>query len=248
MEFKGLIFSFIGLMLIVCGAIIFGLHRALVSSTEGAVKRLNDEIANATAKQNELSKKLKQADDDLAKRQAEAKELAQKMRSDAEEESKAEREKIVNKARQEGEDIIAKAQGAKEKIQKDLEKEFDVKVVQYGMKILNFILSHKAKGSLDEALINEFLDGLKDVDMSRISPEIKTVELVSLTELDGNMKDKFAKVIKDKLNRDVTINSVVDKELGGGIILKFGSMALDGSVKNLIKEAGNILKQDIENG
>ena len=248
MEFKGLIFSFLGLMFVVCGAIIFGLHRALVSSTEGVVKRLNDEIAAANTKQAELSKKLKQADDDLAKRQAEAKELAQKMRSDAEEASKEERDNIVKKAREEGEEIIAKAKAAKDKIREELQKEFDVKVVFYGMKVLNFILNQKAKGALDRVLIDDFLQRLKEVDMSRISQDIDTVELVTLNPLDDNQKKAFQEIINTKLNREVAINNSIDSELGGGVVLKFGSMALDGSMKNLIKEAGIILQEEIENG
>jgi len=248
MEYSGMILSFLGLMFIVCGTIIFGLHRTLVSSTEGAVKRLNDEIAKANAKQAELSKKLKQADEDLAKRQAEAKELAQKMRSDAEEESKGERDKIVKKARMEGEEIIAKAQGAKEKLRKDLENEFDVKVVHFGMKIINFILSEKGKGALDEILVNDFLENLKDIDMSRIGSEVTSVDLTTLTAVDEQKKKQFSEVLNEKLNRQITINNTVDPELGGGAIIKFGSMALDGSIKNLIREAGVVLQEEVENG
>ncbi len=248
MEFTGLILSFLGLMFVVCGAIIFGLHRTLVSSTEGVVKRLNDEIASANAKQSELSKKLKQADDDLAKRQKEAKELAQKMRSDAEEASKEERDAIVKKARDEGEAIIAKAQGSKDKIRRDLEKEFDVKMVHFGMKVLNFVLNQKAKGVLDGVLIDDFLERLKDVNMSRIGSDVTTVDLITLSPIDDNRKKQFSELIKGKLNREIIINASIDPELGGGTILKFGSMALDGSIKNLIKEAGIVLQEEIENG
>jgi len=248
MEFSGLIFSFLGLMFIVCGAIIFGLHRALVSSTEGVVKRLNEEIDSANAKQAELSKKLKQADDDLAKRQAEAKELAQKMRSDAEEASKEERDTIVKKARTEGEEIIAKAQGAKDKIREDLKKEFDIKMVHFGMKVMNFILNQKAKEALDAVLIDDFLKNLQEVDMSRIGSDVKSVDLITLEPLDESRKKQFMEVIQGKLNREISINASTDSELGGGAIIKFGSMALDGSIKNLIKEAGMVLQEEIENG
>ncbi len=248
MEFKWLIISFVGLMVVVCGAIIVALRWTLLSSTEGAVNRLNEEIAKAETKQAELSKKLRQADEDLAKRQAEAKELALKMRQDAEEETKAEREKIVKKAREEGEAIIAKAKGAAAKVRQDLEKEFDIKVVHFSMKMLNYLLSQKAKGALDRVLVDEFLQRLKEVDMSRIGPEIKVVELITLTPPDEDLKKAFLTVLKEKLQRDIELKCVVDPNLGGGAILKFGSMALDGSVKNLLKESSTILRQEIENG
>src|SRR3989304_9235102 len=133
MEYKEMVVSFLVLMFFVCGVIIFVIHRALISSTDGAVKRLNDEIAKASAKQAELSNKIKKADEELAKRQAEARDLANKMRSDAEQASKEEREKIIAKARAESEQIIAKAQNAKETIRREIQKEMDAKAVNFSM-------------------------------------------------------------------------------------------------------------------
>lgn len=240
------ILKFLVLTAVVSGTIIFFLHRTLISTTEGAVNRLNQEIEKANAKQAELSAKIKQADDELAKRQAEAKKLAEKMKSDAEEQSKAEREKIIGKAREEGEEIIAKAHSATEKIKQEIEKEMEVKIVNYSTDILNDILSEKAKGSLNEVLIDEFLNGLQNVDMSKISPDVKSAELVSLTDVDESIKNRFSQVIKDKLNRDISISAKTDPELGGGVMLKFGSMALDGSLRNLIREKGVAIKEKIE--
>ena len=241
-----LIIKFLFLTALVSGFIIFFLHRTLISSTEGAVKRLNDEIAKATAKQAELTRKLREADEELTRRQAEARQLAEKMRSDAENESRVEREKIVNKARQEGEEIIAKAQGAKEKMRIDLEKEMDAKGIDFAVNILNRVLSQKAKGSLEQVLISDFFESLKSIDMSRITSEVKEVEIVSLNPLPEDTKKQFAAIIKSKLNRDLNVNARVDQNLGGGVMLKFGSMALDGSVRNLLREVATDLKKQVE--
>lgn len=241
-----LIIQFLVLTAIVSGTIIFFLHRALVSSTEGAVKRLNDEIGKATAKQAELSRKLREADEELSRRQAEARQLAEKMRADAENESRAEREKIVKRAREEGEEIIAKAQNAKEKMRIDLEKEMDAKGIDFGMQILNNVLSQKAKGSLDQLLINEFLDNLKNIDMSRITSDVKDVEIISLTQPSDDLKKQVVSIVKSKLNRDLGVVAKVDEKIGGGIILKFGSMALDGSVRNVMRDTVTAMKKQVE--
>ncbi len=241
-----LILKFLVLTAFVSGTIIFFLHRTLIASTEGAVKRLNDEIGKATAKQADLSKKLREADEELSRRQAEARQLAEKMRSDAENESRVESEKIIKKAREEGEEIIAKAQGAKEKMKIDLEKEMDVRGIDFGMRILNSVLSDKAKGSLDSVLIGEFMENLKAIDMSKISSDIKEVEVISLTPISDDVKKQFSLLVKSKLNRELDIVSKVDQNLGGGVVLKFGSMALDGSVRNLMREVVTSMKKDVE--
>jgi len=161
MEFMEFILKFFGITAVVSGVMIFVLYRVFISSTDGAVKRLDDEISKATAKQAELGKKLKDADDELNKKQQEAKELAEKMRSDAEEASKTEREKIINKAREEGEEIIAKAQSSIEKMRVDLEKEIDIKAITRSLEILNQVLSEKAKGALDGILVEQYISGLE---------------------------------------------------------------------------------------
>ena len=245
MQFHWFIFNFFILTLIISGVIIFILHRTLINSTEGAVKRLNEEIAKANEKQVELSRRIKEADEELAKRRAEADALAQKMISQAEEASKAERDKIIQKARQEGEEIIAKAQGNKENLRQELEKEFEVRVIDHGMGILNNILSQKAKGALDEVLQNEFIENLKNIDMSRISPDINSVEVITLNPIDDKVKSKFNQIIKEKLKRDVSLSNTVNPKIGGGVILKFGSLALDGSIQNLIRENGVTIKEKV---
>lgn len=238
MEFKSLIFSFVLLMFIICGGIIFWLKRTLVSSTEGAVSRLNDEIASAKAKETELNKKLDEAEEELKKRLMEAREVATKLRTEAEEETKSERDKIITKAREESEVIIEKAQGAKDKIKLELEKENDIRMIQHSMEVLNKILSDKAKGALDVTLIDEFLENLKNTDMSRISSDIKEAQIISVHPIPQDKLTQLTSIIKEKMEREIVIKTSTDAQIGGGVIVKFGTMALDGSIKNLIREAG----------
>jgi F0F1-type ATP synthase delta subunit len=236
------------LMLFVTGIIIFFLHRFLISSTEGAVKRLNDEIEKAQKRQAELTQKLREADEELNKRRAEAKALADKTRQDTEQEAKAEREKIIAESRKEGEEIISKAQGAAEKLKAELVKEIDSRGVDFALQIMARVLSEKSKGSLNRQLVAEFLDNFKSVDMSRLSLDIQEAELVCTHEIDDKQKVEISQIMKQKLNRELPLKVILDEKLAGGIMVKFGSMAIDGSVRNLLREEGKILKAKIENG
>lgn len=227
-----------GLMFIVTGVIIFFLHRTLVSSTEGAVKRLNEEIAKTNKKQSDLTKKLKEADEELEKRRNEARTLADKMRSDVEEETKKQRDEIIGKARTEGEEIITKAQNAAEKFQKEAEKEIDAKGVDFALKILNSVLSEKAKGAFNEVLISDFLEKLKDFDLSRIGSDVNDLEVITMDQISADLKSRVETITKEKLGRSMQLNNTVDTSIGGGVVIKFGSMAIDGSLKNLLREEG----------
>lgn len=246
MDWKWFVFNFVVLMIFFVGLTVFVIKRTLFSSTDSALKKLDAELSKANAKQAELTRKLKEADEELQKRQKEAAELADRMRNDAEEESKNEREKIISKAREEGEEIISKAQNSKEKLKMDLEKEIDTKVIKISIRILNEILSNNAKESFNDLLIEEFLEKLQNVDMSRISPEIKDADLISVLEVSKDVKEKFGKLIEVKLGRKINVNTSVDSNLGGGMVLKFGSMALDGSLQNLIRETGVRMQEEVD--
>ncbi len=246
LDIRMMILSGLGLLFVVCGVIIFFLHRALVASTEGAVHRLNEEITKTTQKQSELTQKLRKADEELTRRQQEAKELANKMRADAEQESKSERDKIIQKARAEGEEIIAKAQHATEKMKKELEKQMDIKGVKFAMQILNEVMSEKAKGALDQTLISEFVARLKNIDMTMIPSDVKAVDVITMNTIDAAVKSDIAKIVNEKLKRDLEIVVKNDPKIGGGVILKFGSMALDGSLVNSIREKGIAVQEELE--
>jgi F0F1-type ATP synthase membrane subunit b/b' len=231
--------------IVVCISGILIIYSAYISQTKGAVNRLNDEIAKANARQVELNQKIKQADEELEKRRAEAKQLVEKMRSEVEEELKQEREKMITKARQEAEEILIKANNAREKIKNDLEKEFDLRVIEYSVKVLTSVLSEKAKGAFDQTLAQEFLANLESVDMSRITADVTTAEVIAVNALDADFKAKIGNVLKSKLNRAVTVSATTDPLLGGGFVLKFGSMALDGSLRSAMRERGIKMQQQV---
>ncbi len=242
-----LFFQLAILIVVLPGTVIFFLHRTLVSSTEGAVKRLDSEAEQARAKQAELTRKLKEADEELSKRKAEADELTRKMITEAEEKVKEEREKLVKKAREEGEEIITKAQGTKDKIRKELEKEMYLKSIDYSVQILSSVLSDKIKEVLSNRLLEEFVEGLQKVDMSRMGSEVTTAEIITAVAVDDQNKTQINRILNDKLKREIKVNFNLEPQVIGGVVLKFGSLALDGSLRNMIKESAIIAKQKVEN-
>ena len=241
-----LILQFLILTGVISGAIIFALRWAIFNSADGAVKRLDAQTEEARSKQAELSRKIKEADEELAKRQAEAEALTRKMITEAEEKVKEEREKLIHKAREEGEEIITKAQGTRDKIRKELEKEMYLKSIDYAMKILNTVSSERTQGAVANQLFAEFMENLKKVDMSRISAEVATADVLAAHPMENPQQQEITKTLNEKLKREIKINFSVDPQVVGGVILKFGSLALDGSLQNLMKEAAVSWKQKTE--
>src|SRR3989338_3851340 len=169
-----MIIQFLIVQSIFFGILIFILKKVLVSDTEGAVNRLNRDTEKVRAQHKELNEKIKQANEELEKRKAESEALVRKMREEAEEKAKEEREKFLNKVRQEGEEIINKAQRSKDELRKTIEREMDMKAVDFTVTILNEVLSQQAQKSLNDQLFAEFVQRLENVDMEMIGAEVNS--------------------------------------------------------------------------
>ena len=241
-----LIIQFLVLTTIVSGAIIFTLHRVFVSSVEGAKQRLDRDAEAARAREAELNRKIRQADEELAKRKRELDALEQKMKTDLEADATKHKEELVNKARAEAEEIIVKAQNAAEGIRRDIEKQMELKIIDYSVKILDDVLTKKAKAALERDLIDEFIAQLKEVDMSKMSTEIKNVEIVTVNgATDADVK-KIGEIIHTKTGRDMGLTSKAEAGHISGVVLKFGSLQLDGSLKTAIRDNAIALKTVVD--
>lgn len=241
-----LIVQFLVLVFVVSGTILFFLHRVLIASTDGAVKRLNRETESARSKQAELSQKIKEADEELAKRKAEADELVKKMLEDAEESSKNERAEIINKARKEAEEVITKAQRTKDAVRKEIEKQLRTQMTNECIKIMEIVFSEKARQMFSDQLVDEFIEKLKDVDAKQVSLDAETIDVIVSQEISLEVKKKIEDILLSKLERKIAFNYQIDPKICGGAILKFGTLALDGSLANIFTETSAFLKREIE--
>jgi F-type H+-transporting ATPase subunit delta len=68
------------------------------------------------------------------------------------------------------------------------------------------------------------------------------VQVISAYDLAEGAEQKLAEALKTKLERDVRVDTVVDSELLGGVLIRAGDLVIDGSVRgrlNKLAEAMN---------
>ena len=58
-----------------------------------------------------------------------------------------------------------------------------------------------------------------------------SAEVISAAPLTAEQQSELAKVLKDKIGKDVTLNANVDESLIGGLVVKVGSQMIDTSLK-----------------
>ena len=242
----GFVIKIIVLFVFCTGFILFGLHYLLIKPVDGAKQRLDRDAEAARERERELNAKIKEADAELQRRQKEIDLMERKMRQELEEKSAKQKDEIIQKARVEAEEIITKAQNTKESIRRELEKNMEIKMIDYSLKIINDVFSNTVKDVLDKQLFVEFLEQLKNVDMKRLGPDIKTADVISANPLDQTTINAIVQIFKEKASRDIKLNPKIDKSIVGGIILQFESLLLDGSLQNSFKTSANAIKTQVE--
>lgn len=243
-----LVFKFLFLMVIICGGVLFALHHFFISSVEGAKQRLEKDAESARAREAELALKIRQADEELKARKAELDMLETRLKNQIEAEANQKKEELVTKARADAEEIIIKAQNSADALRKDIEKQMEMKILDYATNVLEAVLGNKTKETLEKDLMEEFIEQLKTVDMSKISLEIKQATILTAGPISESNIKRIADIIKNKIQREITFSSKIEKEYIAGVVIQFGSLMLDGSLHQAIKDAAMALKIDIEKG
>ncbi len=234
------------MLIVFLGVTLTALNLLLFKPVEDAKQRLDRDAEAARERERELNQKIKEADTELQRRQKELDIMERKMRQELEEKSAKQKEEMIQKARAEAEEIITKAQNTKEVIRRDIEKNMEIKIIDYSVKVINDVFSNTVKDVLDRQLFGEFIIQLKNVDMSRLGLDVKNADVITANPLDQSALNEISKVFKEKASRDIKLNPKIDKTIVGGVILQFESLLLDGSLQNAFKTSANAIKSQVE--
>jgi F-type H+-transporting ATPase subunit delta len=72
--------------------------------------------------------------------------------------------------------------------------------------------------------------------------EIVETEVISTEKLSDEIEKKIKSYVKNKYHaREVVVNSIIDKSIKGGVVIKIGDEVMDGSVGRQLRELKNIL-------
>ena len=67
------------------------------------------------------------------------------------------------------------------------------------------------------------------------------VVVTSASEISGSQKDTIAKALRERLGRDVSIETKIDENLIGGAVIKAGDVVIDGSLRSRLEGLANAL-------
>jgi len=240
------IFQFVLLQVIVFSGVIYFLKKILYGDTQSAINRLNREYQDLLGKQKQLSQKVEEAEKELVLKKEEAIAVKNKMTTQAMDEIRQQKDETIMKAKQEAEEIVAKAKAASDKNYHEIEKQVRAKLTEDAADLLRQAMSDQIVRATHVELVSEFLERAKNFDLSNVDPSLQKLTVKTAVPLTAAEKEKIKVFVTAKLNRPLELEEVEDKTLISGVVLMFGTLMMDGSMANYIKEASLKTKQTIE--
>jgi F0F1-type ATP synthase membrane subunit b/b' len=231
--------------IIIFGAVIFFLRKIMLGSTESAVSRLNESYEEVNKKKEELAEKLKKTEEEYQNKKKEAEDIVRKMKDEAEKEIVEKSDSMLKKAHAEAEQIVVDAVAAKDGMREEVKKEEQVKLVDFCQDIISNVFKDSID-DVDKVLSENFLKDFQGMDNAQLPSGIKEIEVVTRSGCSDAYKPKILENVSSTGSPNIAIKDIKDESILAGLILRFGSLVLDGSLIGKIKDASTGLKARIE--
>lgn len=213
-----------------------------VSGAMGHMQKLNDELLKQQAElkekiaaaEKEYQTKFTKAQQEVSQMQATAKQEVTKSLEDARARAQLEREKLINEA-----------VDTRDKMRQEIMGEMEQRAIQYSFDLIREFFSEELQKAANDILIKEVIEGLKEVDVESFEIKSDTAELVVPEPLSQESRARLQKVLKEKIKRDIQFKEEVKPDIIAGLVLKFGTLVVDGSLANRLKESSARLKREM---
>ena len=239
--------QFIILQIIVFSAVVYFLKRILSGDTESAVQRLGVVYEDLLKKQKDLAEKLDAAEKEYQAKKEESALIADKLASQAMDEARQKETEILKKARAEAEDILSKAYGSREQFGKEMEVAAYKKMVDFAADLLNNVYDEKIKALIHAQYIKNFIEQAKKSDLASVDLQGQHPTIRTAIALKNEEKEQLRQVIAERLGfPELQIEEVLDAKMIAGVAMQIGTLLLDGSFANAIKESATQVKEKMQ--
>jgi F0F1-type ATP synthase delta subunit len=233
-----LIVSLVLLQVVIFTVLIFVLRSIMSQNVTSATKHLDDLNSEVGKKEEEISRRLQEAEqksqDLLAQTQTESQSAKEKVLQEAQ----AEKERILAQAREKSEELIQQADKSRQLLISEIEERVTRQAIAKACEIIQQALPESFKQEVhsrwfDDLMARGFTQQLEKLPVPDDLKDLTIISAFSLTKpQQGVLKERLAAAFK----QDIHFKEEVDPMLVAGLIIKINSFILDGSLKNQIKE------------
>jgi len=216
----------------------------IVGHAKTATKRVQLVEGEVRKKEEDIKREISAHEKDFNEKKAEADRQLQAQRDEAKREAARLKEQSIAEAKKESHKIIEQAHKNEQKIRDQIARQMEEKTVEYGGQIFKLVFSDLMTSGLNEQFIGELIDALDEIEKGSIVVDSPEATIITSHPMEDAQKQRLENVLRDKFNKDAVLTETIDETLLGGLVLKMGSLEIDGSLKNRYQEAVEEVKKE----
>lgn len=229
---------------VVLAVLVAGIRLLLAGTANRAVRRVRQVEDEVRKKEEDIRREIEEHERDFAEKKAEAERQLQAHRDEARREAVHLKEKAVSEAKKESQKIIEQAHKNEQKLRDQIARQMEDKAVEYGGRIFKLVFSDLLTGELNGLFNTELIDALNEIEQGAITVESGTAIVTVSHPMSDVQRTRLETVLREKFRKDAVIEEAVDETLLAGLILKMGSLEIDGSLRNRYTEAVGEVKKE----
>ena len=239
-------FGFLVLAVLVFVALVYFFKKITTENTEVNLRRVAAVYEDLLRKQKDLSEKIEIGEKELQAKRDEAAVVVDKAAAQAMDDAHKKEEETLKKARAEAEEILAKAHASREAFIQELRVEVSNKIIDLTADILTGALDEKTRMLFHGQFIKKFMEQAAKSDLASIDIHGKSPVIRAALPLSKDERDQLCSLLASKLNLPaLEIKEVVEEKLIAGIIFQVGTLMMDGTFANAVKEAADKAKEKL---
>jgi F0F1-type ATP synthase delta subunit len=226
------------LLALVFVALIVGLRHMMGRYTATTTAHLQGLSQDYLRKQEELKKRLEEAERQYHQQLAKTREEAQGLKTQALNEAEVARREAIEQARQEAERLVQQAMQVRETMQQEATKHIEARAIERACDLVNAVLPEALREAAHAKWLDELLehDALTNV-QATLREDVQGCSVVSAFPLSAAQRARLAERLQTALKHAVTLQETVDPALVAGVTMTLGHLVLDGSLASKLREA-----------
>jgi F0F1-type ATP synthase delta subunit len=237
-----MVLSLILLQVITFAVILFVLRFLFGSQLKIALTRLQTLHQESLEKESVLNKELERArtqvDAEIGRAKEEAKVIVDNAKRSAEKIGLEAGEQAQGEAKK----MVAEAMERAKRMEAEIVASAEEKAVNLAQDLIRYTFAQDDQKTLHVQLIDQLITDLKDIDKERLTVRVDHAEVLTSLALTPEEKRELKEVLSAKMGTPVTLEEKIDESLVLGMVIKLGGFIIDGSLKNKLNRALNLLR------
>ena len=237
-----------GLHVVLLGAIILFVRLYMQGSARRAVARVREVEEEVRKREENMRLEVEQHERDLAERKAEFERQMEGLQDEAKREAAHVKERAVNEAKHDAQKILDQAKANEKKFRDQITREMEEKAVDYGGQIFQLVFSDLLTSELNALFTGELIEALGEIEAGTVTVETAEAHITTSHTLPDEVRERLTAVLREKFHKEAKVTEHIDEALLSGVVLKMGSVEIDGSLLNRYREAVREVQKAVHHG